>query len=214
LTRATLDNTVGDPLFPGIELHWCAKERATYLFDYDVQFMSGGGGDDTVIHGGIEDRPHRLPNHDPPFRVDHSKVTPGHLTRGLSLPWQSDFSQCNTHWWPSARPDDVITIRDWRRGARHEDTITEEVFTRSVAPRRKKWARGMRETPDFPSEYFPGCTDMVRSWQSLGFVTKQEKLSVKDKSSGQDLPVWLEGERLQILGTLDQHTYEWAGIAE
>lgn len=71
LTRAALEQTIGDPLFPGIETYWIAKLPET--FDTSVKLR-------------------------PPFRVNHEKVLPGFLSRGLSLPWQSDFSQCNTHW--------------------------------------------------------------------------------------------------------------------
>lgn len=72
LTRAALEQTIGDPLYPGIETYWIAKLPATF---------------DTCVEG-----------LHPPFRVNHDKVLPGFLSRGLSLPWQSDFSQCNTHW--------------------------------------------------------------------------------------------------------------------
>ena len=36
-------------------------------------------------------------NLDAPFRFGE-QVTPGDLTKGLSLPWQADFFMCNTHW--------------------------------------------------------------------------------------------------------------------
>ncbi|KAG8741248.1 hypothetical protein FRC10_003128 [Ceratobasidium sp. 414] len=37
-------------------------------------------------------------NPDAKYRMADS-VKPGHLGRGLSLPWQSDFNMCNTHWY-------------------------------------------------------------------------------------------------------------------
>ncbi|KXN83050.1 hypothetical protein AN958_01872 [Leucoagaricus sp. SymC.cos] len=68
LMRASLESTIGDPLFPGIEMYWIAKLSTTYDF----------GVSDLV----------------PPFRVNHGApgsltdphVKPGDLTRGLSLP--------------------------------------------------------------------------------------------------------------------------------
>ena len=72
LTRAALEQTIGDPLFPGIETYWIAKTRDVYDFSVD---------------GSVK----------PPFRIKTS-LHPGDMTRGLSLPWQSDFSQCEKIW--------------------------------------------------------------------------------------------------------------------
>lgn len=77
LTLAALDHTIGDPLCPGIEVWRVAKDPRTYVLEVDTD-------------------KHRI---DPPFRVDHEVMAPGYLTRGLSIPWQSDFHQCHTHWY-------------------------------------------------------------------------------------------------------------------
>jgi hypothetical protein len=42
------------------------------------------------------------------FRINWRKHHPGDVTRNMALPWQADFSDCNTNWWPSQRPDDVV----------------------------------------------------------------------------------------------------------
>jgi hypothetical protein len=42
------------------------------------------------------------------FRIDGRKYFPGDLTNNMALPWQADFYACNTNWWPSHRPDDVV----------------------------------------------------------------------------------------------------------
>ncbi|KAG1743607.1 uncharacterized protein EDB91DRAFT_1335740 [Suillus paluster] len=166
LTRAALEHTVGEPLYPGIEVYWAAREPKMYLFDTSRK------------------------DKDPPFRFNHEVVKPGYLGRGLSLPWQSDFDQCNTHWWPSARPDDVINIGDFES----KDNVPVEDFIRDIAPKTKKWTRGLRDTPDYPTEYYPGSTDMVRHWQKLGFVVKVPIVI----GESPDLPVWAEKERMPI----------------
>lgn len=73
---------------------------------------------------------------------------------------------------------------------------------------RRKWTEGLRDTPDgertssvgvglawrseqlfyvdVSSAFFPGCTDMVHQWTSLGFVAKFD---------AEPLPAWLEVER-------------------
>ncbi|KAF9803150.1 hypothetical protein IEO21_09749 [Rhodonia placenta] len=173
LTLAALEHSTGDPLYPGLETYWIAKDPAIYLSD--ALFSQS-----TDI---------------PPFRIDHAKIKPGDLSRGLSLPWQSDFSLCETHWWPSGRPDDVINILDWQRVLGHGTSVSMRDFVDKVSPLRKKWARGLRETPDYPQDYYPGSTDMVHQWQNLGFI-KQKDYKVTDGTTS--LAVWLEKERCRI----------------
>ncbi|KAH7909835.1 hypothetical protein BJ138DRAFT_1154305 [Hygrophoropsis aurantiaca] len=175
LTRAALEHTIGEPLYPGLEVHWSARDPAMYMLDKD-----------------------NWNDNDIPFRVNHELKKPGHICRGLSLPWQSDFDLCNTHWWPSIRPDDVINIKAVK-GALGGDTdsprtISVNKFLTDISPARKKWARRLRVTPDYPSEYYPGSTDMIRYWNYLGFVRKSSDYTIGDD----ELPMWIEEERMQI----------------
>ncbi|KAI0027075.1 hypothetical protein K488DRAFT_81233 [Vararia minispora EC-137] len=164
LTRAALETTVGDPLYPGIEMFWIAKLAETYR---------------------LEPEKGRGPTLRPPFRVDHDKVLPGFLSRGLSLPWQSDFDLCNTHWWPSARPDEVLPERIVVAEQTPERDADRDAFIAALP--REKWARGLRDTPeDTKASFFPGSTDMIAYWNKLGFV-------VKELIRG--LPIWVEKER-------------------
>ncbi|KDQ58316.1 hypothetical protein JAAARDRAFT_46828 [Jaapia argillacea MUCL 33604] len=171
LTRAALEHTIGDSLHPGIEVHWIAKDPKLYILPDPINIQK------------IPD-----PYPEPPFRFNYKSLKPGHLSRGLSLPWQSDFDLCNTHWWPSARPDDAINIMNWKA----PPALSDDEFVRMISDKRKQWDRGTRVTPDYPSEYYPGSTDMIRYWQKLGFVSKHEGFSVGG------FPVWLERERLRI----------------
>ncbi|KAL1952428.1 hypothetical protein VTO73DRAFT_1577 [Trametes versicolor] len=200
LTRAMLEQTIGDPLYPGIEVYWIAKLAEVYDFSSDLKSLH------------------------PPFRIDHTKALPGFLSRGLSLPWQSDFDLCNTHWWPSARPDDVFVLPGTEPlgpgGAAHgvslEDFMNPAVpgiddmaLIATNAPRRKGWARGLRDTPEEVSaSFFPGSTDMVQFWTRLGFVKKLElgpatqgKIGAERGAAKQAPPsVWVERERQDING--------------
>ncbi|KAI0825347.1 hypothetical protein BC628DRAFT_1410386 [Trametes gibbosa] len=205
LTRAMLEQTIGEPLYPGIETFWIAKLDGTYDLQSTVGLL------------------------DPPFRIDHERVLPGFLSRGLSLPWQSDFDLCNTHWWPSARPDDVFVLPGTsgllNRGNHpdHGDAtnsvlkiddfkdpavvgISDPARLVGMVPRRKRWTRGLRDTPEEVSaSFFPGSTDMVQNWTKLGFVKKFNLVSF---GVGGQLPpdvearpdVWIEQERQLING--------------
>jgi hypothetical protein len=47
-----------------------------------------------------------------PFRLDRTnagKVYPGCLTEIMAVPWQADFLACEGNWWPTQRPDVVMT---------------------------------------------------------------------------------------------------------
>ncbi|KAH9850551.1 hypothetical protein C2E23DRAFT_734556 [Lenzites betulinus] len=188
LTRAMLEQTIGEPLYPGIETYWIAKLMLAYNLRSQL---------------------------DPPFRIDHDRVLPGFLSRGLSLPWQSDFDLCNTHWWPSARPDDVFVIRGFNGASHHGLQINDfkdpavsgiSAPERLIAgvPQRKSWTRGLRDTPEEVSaSFFPGSTDMIKNWTKLGFVKKFNlaTLGVAGEPAADlnALPdVWIEQERQVI----------------
>ncbi|KAJ3573932.1 hypothetical protein NP233_g2106 [Leucocoprinus birnbaumii] len=152
LTRASLEATNGDPIFPGIEIIKAVK--------YDM-----------ILEG--------KPN--PPFRLKYDSTTqqPGYLTQALSLPWQSDFDLCEIHWWPGVRLDSVVPKERWERAM--GDKPTQDDFN-AAARERASWKRGLRETDfasgvsrvsaDKP---WDGSTDMVRNWHLLGFVRKHGK---------------------------------------
>ena len=47
-----------------------------------------------------------------PFRLDHTQIQPGDLTKQMAVPWHSDFLDCADgdtpySWWPAQRPVDV-----------------------------------------------------------------------------------------------------------
>ncbi|KAG8993009.1 hypothetical protein FRB90_000814, partial [Tulasnella sp. 427] len=79
LTFAALEWSVGAPMYPGIECYWIAEFGEMYDLNQPFSYRFG------------------------------EKAQPGDLTRGLALPWQADFYMCNTHWWPSVRPDNIVT---------------------------------------------------------------------------------------------------------
>ncbi|EKM50630.1 uncharacterized protein PHACADRAFT_129992 [Phanerochaete carnosa HHB-10118-sp] len=164
LARAALEQTIGDPLYPGIETFWIAKLDPTWKVDPQ--------------------------NVRPPFRVDYDRCLPGFLSRGLALPWQSDFDLCNTHWWPSARPDNVLSIdTNVQQIIDGKTTNPKGVSALMGAQPRSRWTEGLRDTPeDTTTSFFPGSTDMIHKWKDLGFVAKLSLASAVT-------PVWVEVER-------------------
>jgi hypothetical protein len=43
-----------------------------------------------------------------PYRFKEGKFEPGDMTKRMAVPWQADFFECQVHWWPAQRPDDVL----------------------------------------------------------------------------------------------------------
>nr|MDP9120443.1 LodA/GoxA family CTQ-dependent oxidase [Acidobacteriota bacterium] len=86
-----------------------------------------------------------------PFRLDHSGLAAGDVTKQMAVPWQSDFFKCYAYstggtpvlgWWPAQRPDDV--------------------FPEGGGPA-QPWIRGLATSHDL----------MAENWHKLGFVVDQ-----------------------------------------
>jgi plastocyanin len=82
-----------------------------------------------------------------PFRLDHTYLQAGDITKQMAVPWQADFYECRTDgdfsWWPAQRPDDVFL-------AGEEEPV---LWTRKLVTSKKT---------------------MVKNWHRLGFVVKQD----------------------------------------
>jgi hypothetical protein len=120
LTRMALEACVGRAFWPGIEV-------SIRIYDKTIFFA------------------------DDPFRIANpGPIQPGLLTQGMSLPWQSDFLECNKEdnhagfelaWWPAQRPNEVLP---------------DATPTTSQA-----WSRGITDG-----------ADMINRWHLLGIVRK------------------------------------------
>lgn len=81
-----------------------------------------------------------------PFRLSHTGLEPGDVTKQMAVPWQADFFDCQTEdpnaWWPAQRPDDV--------------------FPAAGGPQ-APWIRNLVASKD----------DMVNKWHRLGFVIRK-----------------------------------------
>ena len=84
-----------------------------------------------------------------PFRLaDNFKA--GDITKYMALPWQADFFECNTHWWPAQRPDDVVTEKAYEEAKKvlknyttTDDSVDPETVYALALADRVPWARGV-----------------------------------------------------------------------
>ncbi|MBB5402656.1 LodA/GoxA family CTQ-dependent oxidase [Paraburkholderia youngii] len=142
-----------------------------------------------------------------PFRL-RPDIDAGGITCYMACPWQADFYECNTAWWPIARPDDVVTEAEFDRVVRDAPrpdhiSLHPEKGDWSVDPQelmadrlafREPWDRGLVNYPTDAADGFEGDTGMVALWSGLGFVvSKPTPVSTHER-------VFVETERDPYLG--------------
>jgi hypothetical protein len=114
-----------------------------------------------------------------PFRL-RAGLAAGDVTKRMAVPWQADFYECQSRWWPSQRPDDVITEQQYQKildafaGQAGEDgfDLTNLLFDRTA------WARGIGDRVRYQGDALQividngtqGDNDLAVSWNELGFV--------------------------------------------
>ncbi|KAI0684994.1 hypothetical protein BC835DRAFT_1421711 [Cytidiella melzeri] len=126
-----------------------------------------------------------------PFRFS-DKVLPGHLSRALALPWHADFYMCNTHWWPSVRPDDIVA-EDYFTNVK--ESFQDELHNLSLnLTLRQRWDDGLDRRPHKGDERY-GNSEMVRKWHKLGFIS-----TVNYGPTAETMPIAIEMERTPGFG--------------
>jgi hypothetical protein len=99
LDRAALENCVGGPFYPGIEVSWLIREASLYA-------------------GAFRLRKAGFPLGPLAFRA-------GFFSQQMALPWQADFYDCHKEehtpdsspnsliymWWTAQRPDDIRAVK-------------------------------------------------------------------------------------------------------
>jgi hypothetical protein len=129
-----------------------------------------------------------------PFRLSDD-FGPGDVTKYMAIPWQADFFECNTHWWPAQRPDDVVpemeymsVLNSWNNESKDDTYAKSDPFADALGDH-VQWARGLGK--DIGSSH-AGDDDMVKYWHELGFV-------VPKKTPNGEI-VQVETEREQFAG--------------
>lgn len=148
-----------------------------------------------------------------PFRIQ-TTFKPGDITRIMACPWQADFFECNTHWWPAERPDDIATEEAFEEAkkllAKYDSDNSENEDDDQLDPYRSyaltmadrlMWARGVENDPNNNSE---GDNRMVKYWHELGFITKRLAPPVTYKGKEFRETVYVEQERDPYAGLLTE----------
>ena len=119
-------------------------------------------------------------------RLNPANLKAGDMTKRMAVPWQADFFECNTSWWPSQRPDIVFGEADFAKlmnldreiaktkpGSTKRATLEAERTT--VLASRSPWwpAEWPKNDEDSPGESM-GDRAMVDRWHRLGYVVSRE----------------------------------------
>jgi len=153
LDKAYLENCVGGPFTPGIEITWISRNARIYAEPFRINqkgyviqgSLSQTNGDDNQYGEGLE---------------------PGDLGKYMAQPWQADYNECtiqpvtdiggtspvNIWWWPAQRP--------W------------SVYPEAESYEQVPWTRGFVQDPD-GSGPIPSDLQMVTNWKDLGFILQQ-----------------------------------------
>ena len=114
-----------------------------------------------------------------PFRFDGAKLSPGDITKRMACPWQADFYECEIHWWPAQRPDDVLGELTFQQALSEFPREASEGLLAQTVTERIRWDRGVGDHWENPETTLPtgarpprpGDNAMVDQWKTLGFVT-------------------------------------------
>ncbi|GGV24564.1 hypothetical protein GCM10010495_45210 [Kitasatospora herbaricolor] len=152
------------------------------------------------------------------FRL-REDLAAGDVTKHMAVPWQADFYECNTYWWPAQRPDDVLPEEQYRNLVRAAGNAGQPGEPDAY---RKPWARGvgtqavyrpeLERRPGETSRAYlermnrrwrvlrehAGDNEMVEKWSRLGFVV------ARTGTAGET--VLVETERAERVGLTDR---EW-----
>lgn len=178
IDKTALSLSVGGAFFPGIESTWIMRYQEIYT---------------------------------EPFRINVDKYSAGEFTKRMAVPWQADFYECTIGedaedsiptWWPSHRPNDVMTEETYRKLLQTGPEIdndedvddSEKKYIMELFTKRDAWDRGVNKNS--------GKNEMVEKWSQLGFLTKKSGLHGEK--------YYVESER----GKLTDNKFEFEGVTE
>ncbi|NEK18184.1 LodA/GoxA family CTQ-dependent oxidase [Rhizobium leguminosarum] len=153
-----------------------------------------------------------------PMRIIPGILTAGDVTKQMALPWQADFFECNTSWWPAQRPDAVLPetafsrireidrqLRRTELGGEDGDKIIRgmlEAERKALSTKRLPWARELSN--DRPND---GANQMVDRWDRMGFVVNMGGNGEHFRLDGRSAYVETETPKYQGISTADAFYY-------
>ncbi|WP_116974126.1 LodA/GoxA family CTQ-dependent oxidase [Chitinophaga silvatica] len=207
LIEAPLEECLGGPFHPGIEITWPFRQRIFWDEPFRIKI---------------------LPENEEPKDDYGEKLTPeialgaggpidgsgpGSLTRWLGVPWQTDEASCLSGYdtttylslpsfWAARVPNQVLSESSFQRLADKDLNIQQRLKHFDY---RQDWLR------DLGTQYLSKLKKMVQRWHFLGIVT-EVKLSPQMQNPALPNSLWVEAGRPGFMQA-DQ-TFEQVLVAE
>ncbi|MFK8101781.1 MAG: LodA/GoxA family CTQ-dependent oxidase [Saprospiraceae bacterium] len=191
LNQAPLEECLGGPFHPGIELTWPMRVKEMWERPYRLKVVEEG--EATQLDFGPLLSPSIALGPDGPL----SKSGPGALTRWLGVPWQTDEASCLSGYdtttylplpsfWAARVPNQVLSEQSYQR---MEDGSVNIAQRLKHFDYRQDWLR------DFGSNYTKKINLMVAEWHELGIVAPIEQEPENNENGFLPTKVWKETGR-------------------
>ena len=205
LNQAPMEECLGGPFHPGIELTWPMRVAIMWESPYRLKVVDEG--EFTRLNFGPLLSPAIALGPKGPL----SKSGPGSLTRWLGVPWQTDEASCLSGYdtstylplpsfWAARVPNQVLSEDSY---ARMEDAKVNIAQRLKHFDYRQDWLR------DFGSNYQKKINLMISEWHELGIITKVDGKTPNNIKGFLPDVVWKETGRHFTDGdpTLEQVIY-------
>ena len=118
------------------------------------------------------------------FRINHKVMSAGDISKYMALPWQADFWECQQHWWPAQRPDDVIPNAEFESIFNKFIEDVDDNYEK-VLFQRERWDRGIgiksRPSDEYiQSRILPKIEDGISTKDYIEFISTGKSTKIKN----------------------------------
>ena len=170
LNQAPLEDCLGGPFHPGIELTWTMRVRKMWKEPYRLNVLPEG--EAIQLDFGDLLTPQIAMATDGPCAING----PGSLTRWMGVPWQTDEASCLSGYtvstylplpsfWAARVPNQVLSEDSYLRMQAGNVNTAQRLKHLDY---RQDWLR------DIEADHLQRLENMVEEWNHLGIITKQE----------------------------------------
>jgi len=191
LNKASLEDCLGGPFHPGIELTWTM--RIPHMWEAPYRLKVFPEGEQIPLDFGDVLTPEIALAPDGPFAANG----PGSLTRWMGVPWQTDEASCLSGYttstylplpsfWAARVPNQVLAEDGYLRMQAGNVPIAQRLKHLDY---RQDWLR------DIEADHLKRLTNMVEEWHQLGIITRQEAPIPNNKEGYLPEVSWVEKGR-------------------
>ena len=171
LNQAPLEDCLGGPFHPGIELTWTMRVKSMWEAPYRLKILPEGQSvpldfGDVLTH-------EIAMSHNGPCAVNG----PGSLTRWMGVPWQTDEASCLSGYtvsyylplpsfWAARVPNQVFSEEGYLRIQAGNVNVAQRLKHLGY---RQDWLR------DIEADHLDRLKNMVKEWHELGIITRQDE---------------------------------------